>query len=295
MKLIIVFLIIIQSAFATEKIIFSNKVKRSQKVAIQEDLKWFREIQFKRKPDPRTLAILDAKMINQQFLADWLFARVQYIFDKNELSEYELNRKLEVINLNYKYPFPDIFPSAIYGNNYVESRDNGTVMTNVGTGLYLSGKLDKTLLSYTMKDEEKKLHKIEISTPRQGLIRLGKAFWLEASHRERNNVEYRALRMATLFHEARHSDGHGESLGFLHSICPEGHDFEGERACDSSTNGPYSVDAYLTYEMAFNCKECDLETREILKLRVLDSLSRVTADGDFEENFWPSHPEGKRP
>lgn len=294
MKMLMIFLLFIQVAQSADTLVFSEKVKRSHKKAIKNDLKWFKSLKFKNQADPRTLAILELESLNRQTLEKWLFERVQYIFDRKELTEFDLNRRLEVERPLYEYPFGDVFPSEILGNNYIDSRSNGTVMTNVGTGLYLSGKIEQTLLSLKMKDDQKNERKIIINTPRQGLVRLGKAFWLGASHRERENVEYKALRMANLFHEARHSDGHGESLGFLHSICPEGHDFEGERACDSSTNGPYSVDAYLTYEMAFNCNECDIEVREILKIRVLDSLSRVISDGDFEDNFWPAAAEGKR-
>ncbi len=294
MKWILVLFLFSFKSFANPEFIYSYKVNKSKKEAIQKDMEWLKRLKFTKPQDPKTLMIFETDKMDSSFLMKWLFDRVQYIFDREEFSEFDLNRDLEVESPVFDYPYPDIFPSEILGNNYLARGRNGILMTNVGTGLYLSGKMEKVLLALEMKDDQKNKKRIILRSPRVGLIRLGDNFWMGARRRERDYIDYRILRISTLFHEARHSDGHGESLGFLHSICPEGHDFSGERACDRSTNGPYSVDAYLAYELSWNCKECDEEVKEVLKLKILDSLSRVIVDGDFEDHLLPTEPEGER-
>lgn len=82
-------------------------------------------------------------------------------------------------------------------------------------------------------------------------------------------------RMAVFFHEARHSDGNGKSLGFFHAVCPSGHDFQGSYACDRNLNGPYSIGAQMMKEFIKNCDECSVSEKEQMRLRYLDSMNRV--------------------
>jgi hypothetical protein len=62
-------------------------------------------------------------------------------------------------------------------------------------------------------------------------------------------------RVAALLHEARHSDGHDDHIGFLHSKCPQGHPLAGTTDCDRMINGPYSTEADFTRLYIDQCKK----------------------------------------
>ena len=175
--------------------------------------------------------------------------------------------------------------------------ENLTVMTNIGTALYFNGKTKHQLLSFNLATGFLKSSSILINSPRAGIIQIGAGLFDRRFNINNNNIGSVANsinRLGTLFHEARHSDGHGESLGFAHAVCPKGHDLEGLNACDESLNGSYSVGAKAVNEMIDACQdECSARELEILKLTVLDSYNRVlplTYKGEAS-TFWEATPE----
>jgi hypothetical protein len=63
-------------------------------------------------------------------------------------------------------------------------------------------------------------------------------------------------RLATLFHEARHSDGRGRYATFPHIQCPRGHELQGYPACDDIANGAYAVGVAVDELLVANCHTC---------------------------------------
>lgn len=103
-------------------------------------------------------------------------------------------------------------------------------------------------------------------------------------------------RMATLVHEARHSDcpnglpseylqsehdGSGRSLkllaqcGHIHSYCPSDHNFAGYQACDSTPWGAYSMGMIYLSAVGRSCAGCTEEARQISLAQASDSASRL--------------------
>jgi hypothetical protein len=111
---------------------------------------------------------------------------------------------------------------------------------------------------------------------------------------DENAVANSIMRLSFIFHEARHSDGNGPSLGFTHSLCPKGHDYENELACDESLNGAYSVGASMAREMMMACQDnCSERDKEMLKIFILDSYNRIQTKTHLNTNtkYWNATPE----
>jgi hypothetical protein len=176
-------------------------------------------------------------------------------------------------------------------------------MSFVSGGVYFSGKLAKRMPALRMSDNKIML----IPSPRAGVAQIGKPLFEMAGDmtpEQQKEHEYvlTAMRLSVYFHEARHSDGHGKSLGFMHAICPQGHDYEGLPACDSSLNGAYTVGAEILKTFLKNCKNCSEADQQVLALMYLDSTSRVMptvdeleSDGSVKKakpKVWDAAPEG---
>src|SRR5690606_36858182 len=108
------------------------------------------------------------------------------------------------------------------------------------------------------------------------------------------SLNYALMLAGVLFHEGRHSDCDAEitesdlkelaegyfshkvrQCGYMHSPCPEGHDREGERACDDHEWGAYFFDAIFYSTVAEYCKDCTPTLTEPAHLFALDAFSRV--------------------
>ena len=114
------------------------------------------------------------------------------------------------------------------------------------------------------------------------------------------NVFYDIFRAGVLFHEARHSDGHGKTLGFMHAKCPATHDLAGLNACDAATNGPYTIGSemhkYLMYACGSSCSELTMKALQVLyadqSSRTLESWQYPSASpGARAGTDWDDAPE----
>lgn len=94
-------------------------------------------------------------------------------------------------------------------------------MTNIGAVLYQTGKDMGDLYSFRMDG----IGSVVVKSPRTGILKIGSIYFNELYEDDSMSASslkfiHSLYRMATLFHEARHSDGHGDSLGFFHVKCP---------------------------------------------------------------------------
>ncbi|MCC7443034.1 MAG: hypothetical protein IT285_15480 [Bdellovibrionales bacterium] len=125
---------------------------------------------------------------------------------------------------------------------------------------------------------------LAVRASRDGIIQLGAGY---------SDRMYRMDRMATLIHEARHSDCVGglsredlrrvkedqpprnEQCGNLHAPCPEGHAFAGMPACDAIPWGAYAVEGVYLNRVAKGCLNCKELDRQAALAGAADRFSRV--------------------
>ncbi len=155
-----------------------------------------------------------------------------------------------------------------------------TIAENIGIELWMSREINRIdHLGFTFGSEV-----VPITSSRVGLIRIGKAFVESMLPVER---------IATLVHEARHSDctggatrkemelylsneyTQGTACGHLHALCPEGHPYAGHFACDDRAWGAYAIEAAFAAAAGKNCKRCAEVEKQLLLMTAADSLSRV--------------------
>ena len=215
------------------------------------------------------------------------------IYPENQILPYKIERSSGSSSTN------ELFPQA--GNELFPQTDKSPakgqiVMSNMGLAFYLNGKIENRRVVVDLVD----IGPVRIESPRTGLLQVGEGLFSLYKRRITQNVLKGIFRVSTLFHEARHSDGHGATLGFLHAKCPTGHDFEGLYACDASTNGPYTVGALMEKNLLAACGDsCTMQTKQIIQMLYLDDVSRnistyETADsplGASPGTAWDAAPE----
>lgn len=295
------------SVASASDIMLSRSIKPELRHKIERDLKVIENFKFAGKANQATLKTMGLFSLNAASVTDWLNQRVNYVVSENALSLFNLlvKRVVYVERENVDFPNSHIIPHSMQNEirkNYVESGFNAeegfTVMSNIGTALYVGGKNERQV--YGMKISRgllRKSEKVAVTSPRAGIIQIGEGLFAPELTVNRENEEALSnsiFRLGTFFHEARHSDGNGVSLGFMHSLCPAQHDYAGQPACDENLNGPYTVGALIMAEMAKTCEDsCTEKDKETLKLMVIDSANRVmpiTSKG-LKSKVWDDSPE----
>lgn len=257
----------------------SSDVPRDQQKILRQDIESFSKMPFVVNDETFNKVMGLKGQVKAQDLVGWLSARAKYIVGE----AYEMNDKDSyVVSMGYPFQYSGIVPDIPKGyltpqdtpseNSNDEKAEVMTVMSNIGTSLYLTGKMNGFLLGVQMPG----LGKIPVTSPRVGLLQIGDGlFKIGRTKNKTLEIDSSLMRVSVLFHEARHSDGNRKSLGFTHAVCPAGHEYAGYPACDFSLNGAYSVGYQVGKAAAENCKTCTVAQREALRLDYLDSLSRV--------------------
>jgi hypothetical protein len=202
-----------------------------------------------------------------------------------------VNNRIYVAQENYFYENPGEMPSSDGPPHRLEDAQVQTLGLNVGTQIYLVGKKFGELIGVHIS----RIGSVTVTSPRTGLIQIGEG----AFFRDPNNPAAQIYLMSILFHEARHADGHGQSAGFTHSICPSGHVYAGYAACDNNSNGPYTVQEQFVRQLAMACVNCSKGQQEFFKNVRADFLSRVVGTYDSQGQLippanWDDLPEGHR-
>lgn len=285
-------------------ITLAKNIKSDLRQKIEKDLNVLENYKFSGKTYPETLRTMGLFTLNSASATDWLNKRVNYVISENALSVFNLlvKRVLYVDRKDVDFPNANIIPYSMDNQeikNGVNAEEGFTVMSNIGSALYLGGKKERQV--YGMKISRGFLHKSErvaVTSPRAGIIQIGEGLFAPELTVNKENPDALAnsiFRLGTFFHEARHSDGNGKSLGFMHTNCPKGHDYEGQPACDENLNGPYTVGALMMAEMAKSCDEsnCTEKDKQTLKMLVLDSASRILTKTHKGEKAteWDATPE----
>lgn len=295
-KLVLASLLAASTLTHASDIIVSKGVKSNLRDKMEKDLTVLENLKFKGDASASDLKILGLNTLTTDSAKNWLEQRVNYVIEEDAFTIVKLLLKkvIQVERDNVTFPNQDKVPYALG----LDESKGVTVMSNIGAGLYMGGKQERKV--YSMKISRgllKKSIKAVVESPRVGIIQVGEGLFMKQfSINERNEdaLANSLNRLGTFFHEARHSDGNGVSLGFTHSKCPAGHNLEGEFACDDNLNGPYTVGAIMTAEMIKACgDQCSEAEKEGLRMQVLDSYSRVVkvnAKGVPSTN-WDATPE----
>ncbi len=268
--------------------------------SLESDQAYLKKLQFQNGPnDEVTRKLLGLKGgLSAQSLQEWLDARVKLVISE----KMDLEAAIMVAPGVASYPEPKSFPKPDATKPRPKEQSNGSasepvlIMSNTGTALYMMAKQNRILLALKKTDGDL----LPIFSPREGMIQIGKGLFLERFRvsPSAQNLPANALsRLSTLFHESRHSDGHGATLGFMHAICPEGHAYAGYPACDKNLNGPYTVGAQTLNSLIAACGECTTKEKTTLKMIEADSRSRVLstfrdAEGRVQKAVsWSDRPE----
>lgn len=188
---------------------------------------------------------------NGQAALQFLNQRVHYIVPNNVSFKLNLQGQSKDMTLDSEY----------------------VVAVNMGTALFLIDKQYRNQLpgmTFSIGSTP-----VTSSNPATGFIQLGKNF-----------AKFPLVdRMATLIHEARHSDCESttsELCGLPHIACPAGHALATMMACEDKAIGPYYIEAVYLQTLAKTCSNCNEEERQRAELAATDSLSRVMNLADIK-------------
>lgn len=254
--------------------IFSNQIPADHIELIKEDINFAYSLPTMRDSNNFQL-FSEMKVINGPHIHNWLVNRIRYFIPE----QIDFETFFGLTGQDYKYLTPPSLPT-LYRRGAQRSDVVTVLATNLGGALYLYGRQNKNLGTVTINGKTK-----PILSPRIGVIQLGDAYFSSdySLSLDLKSVINRFYRLSTLLHEARHSDGNGQSTGFLHVKCPKGHAYEDERACDKYKNGAYGLEARFNRVLSKNCRQCSVSEIEVLRVMSLDNLSRLilpTTDQD---------------
>jgi len=258
-----------------EQIFLSKNIDKHQRKTLSRDLDQLKSMRFGAAADPLTLKVMGLEDVNTSSLLDWLSDRVSVVIEDVDVDKLNLKAKRF---FNYPRNAEPTIEKPLVAPSTGGVSKGVTVMSNIGTGLYFAGKSSQQLFTLKVKSGFLSSKSFDIKSPRTGVIQIGEGLFLKKylMNKENELAPANSLgRMAVFFHEARHSDGNGESLGFFHAVCPTDHDFAGVHACDRNLNGPYTVGAQIIKEFINNCDQCSVSEKEQMRLRYIDSLNRV--------------------
>ena len=271
-KLSILLFTLLGSTETMANIKFSKDLPSDQKKLIESDLKNLDSLIFS-DADKAGEKIFNTEM-NSKNLKDWLFQRSRYIVSEN----FNFESSIKIINKSYQYP-NDIMPQFERSTNPPPPRTGGkvtVVMSNVGAAAYIAGKEKKSLFGLDIPGQGV----VKITSPRSGVFKVGEGLFLPILRDSytQKTLSHSLKRLTTFFHEARHSDGNGKSLAFVHAVCPPDHQYAEYNACDRNTNGPYTIGALFLRSAVDSCSKCPEAEKEALRVQYTDSFSRILSE-----------------
>lgn len=211
---------------------------------------------------------------SRQF-GSWIGKRIKNLF----FGEEDLRSTLMVSQT--KFTFPYLNPEVSFVENPLHPPEraprgaNSVSATNIGAQWYFESKSKSELWARPTDNGESQV----LTSPRVGWVMIGRALFaspLRLDFRNGDRESNLVAQAAVLFHEARHSDGHGAHLGMPHAICPKGHDYEGVAACDQVANGAYKVGSEFIERALQSCDSCTESDKQFLGIQFLEQLNRLT-------------------
>jgi len=250
---------------------FASSLSSDGVNALSEDFEFLRRINMTPANSADLVAVMKINDSSPKSLVSWLDDRMQYVVPK----DFDADKSAYLSSI--------FIPDSPMNDD----SKTGTVMaSNIGAAVYMSA-AEQGRAAFVQIPGFGDVH---VSSPRVGIIQEGDGLFTDMiGEGHLDDVPHILLRLSTFFHEARHSDGNGQSLCFTHSVCPSGHDYEGLYACDNNGNGPYRIEAELVKAFANTCSGCSPRTLELFKMMEADSFSRM-----LSKDNWNDSPQGSR-
>lgn len=253
-------------------IIFDSTVPANQAAMLSADLQALERVQLPTSNSQYTqyVGISD---FSAGSVTNWLKARVRLIV--GETFDYKRSARA---GEQRKYN-PTILSRS--QDELSESSDIKTVMFNVGSLVYLTGKEESRVYTMTVGASS-----FPVKTPRVGIIQIGEGlFTVNAIPKSSlDSVANRYLRAAVLFHEARHTDGNGVTAAMPHSLCTTG-DYKDSYSCESNLNGPYIVEAVMLRQFYDACGSgCSYTELDGMRSFIADNVSRLLSGASFKDD-----------
>lgn len=260
---------------ALVKLVYTSSVPSEQKDRLNKDLDILSGLSLTDSSGELT-AIYKLPALTNATLQKWLADRAHYIIaSEDPLDDGTLHQVKAVA-----YPFPNEKPEMGDGTN--EEDEENIVMSNMGGLMYLLGKQSNAQIAFDMVG----VGPVPVLSPRVGIFRIGAGLFQPMAEDlpadSINGFVDSIFRLGTLFHEARHGDGHGKTMLFVHAVCPAGHDYDGVHACDTPANGAYRTGALFVRAVREGCALCSAGENDSLDVLVADLESRIMsplADG----------------
>jgi len=246
---------------------FSSDIPKDRVILLKEDIDFLYQLPVM--SDSYGLQqMTEMKAVSGPDLHHWILNRLRIFIPE----EVDPGRLFALTTQSYDYQNVGLLPKVIRKSINSTTSGAGVLASNVGGLLYIKGKLNRTLGMATVNGKT-----FPILSPRVGIIQIANSYFENGGlpESEPKSMINRLLRIGTLFHEARHSDGNGTSLGFLHELCPQGHPLAGVHACDKIENGSYGLEARLHRVISRNCAKCTSEEVEVLRLMSLEYFGRL--------------------
>jgi hypothetical protein len=256
------------------RIKFADTIDKSQRNLMLQDLETLKSLSFY---DPQgKVSALFKVTPETNSMQEWLYARSKYIVPETFKTD---PSTVKVIKEHHIFSNPEL-PTLEKGRTVDPSANIQVVMSNLGAGMYLGGKMQNAVFALKIPGQGE----VPITSPRAGIFQVGAGLFQPLLKKSGGtSVEGLAnslSRLSVYFHEARHSDGNGKSLLFAHAVCPEGSAYAGYNACDKNLNGPYTIGAEFVGATLHNCSSCTESEKEALRNRQADAYSRVIAEFD---------------
>jgi hypothetical protein len=250
---------------------FDASVPSNQKGLMESDLRRLPTMQLGSgtAADLKTIGISD---LSGPSLMAYLSARVRYVvgesFDyknstqNSRVSDWRLNRQAALVD-------PTQLAQA------------QTVMWNLGSFLYLGAKENKEQVQLALG-----FLRLWVQSPRIAVVQVGEGMFdanaIDGVPLDATSNSF--LRLATFFHEGRHSDGSGANAAFPHAICPSG-DYKDLYACENNSNGPYAVQVTLMRYFYNACQTQGCSQTELtgLTLSIADHQQRILPTATFAD------------
>lgn len=252
------------------KIQYESNVSAQRKEALNEAVSFIHKFPLSEKDSSseKLMKLMKISDVHPETLQKWMEERVHVVIDEKT----HPSSDLVYTDSTLAYPEADQLPNILEDEKLNMEKDDAQVMmSNMGVAAYLEGKVKKKLGKLILAG----IGEIPVMSPRVGLLQIGAGLFADEG-KNLQNVLLAAVRAKTLFHEARHSDGHGKTVGFLHTKCPSGHDYANMYACDASKNGPYMIGAEMLKGFLEACQySCTELTKTALKVTYFDNLDRV--------------------
>lgn len=236
---------------------FDSSVPGDQQAAIADDLTMLNGSSFDAYAGTiraQAIQAIGTPDLSGATLSNWFFERVKLML--GESFDWEAN--------SYQ-------SSAITETDEPRTNATVTVMFNLGSHLFLKSVSTGHYYSVATSSGY-----YTATTPRIGIVQIGSGMFTDnqVTSSARESQVNRFLRLAVMFHEARHSDGNGADAGFPHAQCTSG-SYAGKYACEGYANGPYAIQAYSAAVFALSCTQCTQTEYQTLVAFVGDYASRL--------------------